>query len=136
MQFCCVLQPSTIAVIAQLQICSRSRNYSSMAIVFKINRRKKCWCGVIIKDIADGAVVLGSISTPVKSDTATNGHRHCCDNSGELWCPGAKPRRWVRPLATRFGVIPRVRYIEDLNDGVRFVTNQRCPVVHWHCLRI
>ena len=31
-----------------------------------------------------------------------------CDASSELCCPGAKSRRWVAPLETYFGVIPRV----------------------------
>ena len=34
--------------------------------------------------------------------------RHRCDVFSELRCPGARLRRWVLPLVTRFGVIPRV----------------------------
>ena len=34
--------------------------------------------------------------------------RHRCDVSSELCSPGAKLRRWVTPLVSRFGVIPRV----------------------------
>ena len=33
---------------------------------------------------------------------------HCCDVSSDLCCPDAKPRRWILPLVTRFGIISRV----------------------------
>ena len=46
---------------------------------------------------------VGQIST--MSPTA----RHRCDVPSELCSQGAKPRRWVPPLVTRFGEIPRVQ---------------------------
>ena len=30
------------------------------------------------------------------------------DISSKLYCPSAKPRRWIPPLVTRFDVTPRV----------------------------
>ena len=61
---------------------------------------------VVVLDIATGAG--DSIPEPVKSATVSPIARHRCDVSSELCCPGAKPRRWIPPLVTRFGVIPRV----------------------------
>ena len=34
--------------------------------------------------------------------------RRRCDVPSELCCPGAKSRRWISPLVTRFGVISRL----------------------------
>ena len=52
--------------------------------------------------------VWGSIPGLVKSDTVSPTARHRCDASSELCYSGAKPRRWIPPLVTCFGVIPRV----------------------------
>ena len=39
--------------------------------------------------------IFGSITEPVRFDTLpTVCHR--CSVSSELWCPGAKPRKWAR----------------------------------------
>ena len=57
--------------------------------------------------------VWGSIPGPVKSDTVSPTARHRCDVSSELCSPGAKPRRWVPSLVTRFGVILRMYGNED-----------------------
>ena len=47
------------------------------------------------------------IRFPGRSTRASTDH-HCCDVSSELCCPGVKSRRWMSPLVTRFGVVPRV----------------------------
>ena len=59
--------------------------------------------------------VWDSIPGPVKSDTVSSTARHRWDDFSELCCSGAKPRRWVPSLVTRFGVIKRV-YNKDLFD--------------------
>ena len=57
------------------------------------------------------ALILG----PVRLDTVSPTAHQCCDVSSELFCLGAKPRRWAPPLILRFGVIPCVIvYNEDL----------------------
>ena len=56
-------------------------------------------------DIANVAECLGSIPGPVNSGTVTPPLRL----SLELCFPGTKSRRWIPPLVSRFGVIPRVQ---------------------------
>ena len=48
--------------------------------------------------------VWGLIPRAVKSSVSPT-TRHRCDDSSELCCAGAKPRRWAPQLITRFGVI-------------------------------
>ena len=55
-----------------------------------------------------GAGGLGFDSQADQIDTKSPTARHRCDVSSELCCPDAKPRRWVPPLVTRFGIIRRV----------------------------
>ena len=59
-------------------------------------------------DIAISAKGLGFNTQPVKTDTLSPTACHRCNDFTELCCPGAKLRRWVPLLVTRFGVIPRV----------------------------
>ena len=47
-------------------------------------------------------------------DTVSPAARHRCGVSSELCRLGAKPWRWIPPVVTRFGVIPRILYNEDL----------------------
>ena len=65
---------------------------------------------------AIGAGSLGFKSRIDQIGTVSPTTRHRYDVSSELHCPGAKPRRWAPQLVTRFGVIPRVGYNEDLFD--------------------
>ena len=65
---------------------------------------------------AIGAGGLGFKSWVDQIATVSPATRHSYDVSSELCCPGAKPRRWAPQLVTRFGVIPRVDYNEDLFD--------------------
>ena len=51
--------------------------------------------------------VGGSILGPIKSSAVPPTTLHRCCVSSKLCWPGAKPLRWVLPLVTRFGVIPR-----------------------------
>ena len=74
------------------------------SIVGGLNRQD---CAVL-NDIAIGAGGIRSIPGPVKSDTMSPTARHCCDVSLKLYSPDAKSRRWIPPLVTRFGKIPRV----------------------------
>ena len=57
---------------------------------------------------AIGAGGLGFDSRAGQIYTVSPTTRHRCDDSSELCCPGAKPRRWAPQLVTRFGVIRRV----------------------------
>ena len=64
-------------------------------------------CGLMVQDIAVEAVSLGLILGSIRSGAMSLTARHR-DVSSELCCPGFKLRRWVTPLVTSFGVIPRV----------------------------
>ena len=57
---------------------------------------------------AIGAGSLGFDGRAGQIDTVSPTTRHRCDVCSELSCSGAKPRRWVPQLVTRFGVIRRV----------------------------
>ena len=67
-----------------------------------------CPGGVVLKDIALSAEVLGSLLKPVKSDALLPTARYRCDVSSELCCPSAKSRRWIPLLITRCAVVARV----------------------------
>ena len=69
--------------------------------------------GVVAKVIAFGAGGLGFDSWVGQTGHSVPAVRHRCDVSSELCCSGAKPRRWISSLVTRFGVIPRVYSDED-----------------------
>ena len=63
---------------------------------------------VVAKHIAMNAGVLVAIPGPVNSDRESSTSRHRYDVSSEQCCSGAKPRRCIPPLVTRFGTIMRV----------------------------
>ena len=58
----------------------------------------------VVKHIAIVAGGPGFDSWVGKSDTVWPTAHHRCDVFSELCCPRAKPRRWIPPLVTRFGV--------------------------------
>ena len=47
------------------------------------------------------------VQSPGRSDW-TQCRQRLCNVSSELCSPGTKPRRWIPPFVTRFGVIPQV----------------------------
>ena len=51
---------------------------------------------------------LGFKSQVGQIGTVSPTARHRCDVSSELCSEGAKPRRWIPPVVTRFDVITRV----------------------------
>ena len=69
---------------------------------------------------------LSSIPEPVNSNAMLATTHHRCAVSSELCCPGAKPRRWIPPLVTRFGVISRVYWI-----GFDFLIWLPCCLQRW-----
>ena len=81
-------------------------NRSKVIISEKIAIHKdSVWCS---ETLVSAREVLSLIPGPVKSNTMSPTARHRCDVSSELCCSVAKPRRWIPPLVTRFGVTPRV----------------------------
>ena len=62
----------------------------------------------VVNDTANGAVGLAFDSQACQIGSVSPTTRHRCDVSSELCCPGAKSRRWIPALVTRFGVMPRV----------------------------
>ena len=63
---------------------------------------------LVVHDILSVQEVWGSITGPVKSDTVSSTTHSRCDVSSKLYRPGAEPRKRIPPIATSFGVIPRV----------------------------
>ena len=70
----------------------------------------------VVKDIVIDSEDLESLSTrkiwssipgPVKLVTVSPKACCRCDVSSEPCCPGAKSRRWIPPVTTLLGVIPR-----------------------------
>ena len=64
--------------------------------------------GVAVEDPINRAGGLDSIPGPFTSDAVSPTAGHRCEISSQSNCPVAKPQRWVSPLATCIGVIPRV----------------------------
>ena len=64
-----------------------------------------------------GGLGLGFDTRAGQIDIWSPTTRHRCDVSSELFYSGAKPRRWIPPLVTRFGVIPRVWWKFDLTSA-------------------
>ena len=62
----------------------------------------------LLKDISIGAGGPGIRLRPDQISRVSPTARHRCDVSLELYCPGAKPRRWIPPLVTHFRVKTRV----------------------------
>ena len=75
------------------------------------------FCTAVLPNSENNAIGTGGLgfeSWAGQIGTVSPAARHLFGVSSELGCPGAKPRRWAPPLVTRFGVIPRVLYDEDL----------------------